>query len=61
MTTTMTNHPPPLAASYDSEPAILFEFRGQEAVATVVIYTKIMFYIFSQGYLFVLLGLYSSY
>ena len=44
-----------------SEPEIPFEFGGQGAVATLVRYTKLVFVIFEQGYLLVLLGFsYSS-
>ena len=42
-----------------SEPVIPFGFEGQGAVATLVIYTKLVFSLFAQGYILVLLG--SSY
>ena len=42
------------AALSDSDPAILYAFRGKEAVVTVVGYTKIVFAVFAQGYLLVL-------
>ena len=44
-------------ASSDLETAITFGFRGQEAMATVVRYTKLTFAVFAWGYLLVLLGL----
>ena len=40
--------------SSDFDPAIPFAFRGKEAVATAVGYTKLVFAIFAQGYLLVL-------
>ena len=42
------------AAFSNSEPLIPLTFKGKEAVATTVRYTKIVFAVFAKGYLLVL-------
>ena len=44
-------------ASSDLEPAIMFTFKGKEAVSAAVGYTEVVFAVFARGYLLVILDL----